>query len=76
MDEWIDGCMDGWVNGWIEEWQIYITFFGATKHLYNWPCTSVGRLVGYAFDDPKSHLIAHVWLGRFAGRLQLVDHQG
>ena len=32
-----------------------ITFLGATKHLYNWLCPSVGRSVTHSFDDP--HLI-------------------
>ena len=35
----------------------FLSFFlGATKHLYNWLCPSVGRLVGWSvthsFDDP------------------------
>ena len=27
---------------------IYGRFLGATKHLYNWLCPSVGRLVGWS----------------------------
>ena len=43
---------------------IYFTFnfLGATKHLYNWLCPSVGWLVGrvtHSFDDPR---VASNWI--------------
>ena len=41
-----------------------ICFLGATKHLYNWLCPSVGWSVGYAFvrRSTPSHLLAYLAL--------------
>ena len=40
---------------------LFLLFLGATKHLYNWLCPSVGRSVGrvtHSFDDPHDAYLA------------------
>ena len=48
-------------------------FLGASKHLYNWLCPSVGLSVTHSFDDPHVAPYWPTWPCFFVFRFQLRD---